>query len=152
MAQEKVMHLIDHARDLHAQLSMYYEELGERTEQERVKILLKYLSESEARHEEALEEYERVFASPDVTDTWFQFEPDMMTTDEPFSSTITPDMDIDEVLREVLRFDEQLSELYREIIKRAQFKRIKEVFSNLLQTNEKEMRDLARDFAHMHDW
>lgn len=152
MPQEQVLDLIEHARDLHARLSKYYEELGDKSDKAKVKILLDYLSETEARHEDALAEYETSFAPPDVNDTWFQFEPDMLAGERPVPADITPDMDIDAVLREVLRVDELLSELYKEIVKRADSKRIKEVFSNLLAANEKEIRNLARDFAHMHDW
>jgi len=152
MPQEQVLDLIDHVRDLHAQLKAYYEDLGKKSDQARVKILLDYLGEAEGRHADALGEYEHLFASPDVNDTWFQFMPDLFTAGRAVSINITPDMDVDAVLREVLRVDELLSKLYIEIIKRAHSKRIKEVFGNLLATNEKEIRNLARDFAHMHDW
>ncbi len=152
MAQEQVMDLIDHACELHARLSEYYDELSKRSGQDRVKILLNYLSESEARHEKALAEYEHDFASADVTDTWYQFKPDLMEKGKWIPENITPEMDADAVLRVVLRIDDRLSELYREIIKRAHSKRIRDVFTNLLDTNEKEKRNLARDFAHMSDW
>ena len=62
------------------------------------------------------------------------------------------DMDVDTVLREALRLDECLSELYQEVIDRAQTDRIKEVFTNLLEVNKKEMRDLVRDSGHLRDW
>jgi hypothetical protein len=152
MAQAQIMDLIDHARELHGHLSAYYEDLSEQTDLIRVKILLDYLSEAESRHEEALAKYERNFATPDITDTWYQFEPDLLKDEEWAKPNITPGMDADAVLKEVLHIDEHLSELYRDIVKHAHSKRIKDVFTNLLETNEKETKDLARDFAHMHDW
>ena len=61
-------------------------------------------------------------------------------------------MDVDSVLREALRLDQCLSDLYQEVIERAQTDRIREVFTNLLEANKKDMRNLARDFGHLQDW
>ncbi|VGO15847.1 hypothetical protein PDESU_04434 [Pontiella desulfatans] len=145
------MDVIDQARDFHTRLAEYYGTLSAETDKVRVKILLDYLGEAEQRHEEALEVYEKQ-VSHDVTDTWLQFPPNIGVEDYLAPAELTHEMDAEAVLREVLRLDERLSELYREVVKRAHSKRIKEVFTNLLETNEKEMRNLARDFGHMHDW
>ena len=151
VTQEQVIDIIDHTRQFYCRLSEYYAQLGSTSKKELVRILLNYLSEAVMRHEHALAEYEK-HASRDISDTWFQFEPEMVTDEWPDPASITPDMDVDAVVREVLRLDERLSERYRKIVNLAHSERIKEVFTNLLETNEKEMRNLARDFAHMHDW
>ncbi len=151
MSQENVMDVIDHARIFHAQLSKYYDELSEVADRERVKIFLNYLSNCEKRHEHALAEYEET-APLNVTDTWFKCGADKAINEFLDPRTLTSDMDIDSVLREALRLDQCLSELYQEAIDRAQTDRIKEVFKNLLETNKKEMRNLSRDFGHLHDW
>jgi hypothetical protein len=145
------MDIIDQARNYHSRLSDYFGKLSADSDKAWVKILLNYLGEAEARHEEALEEYEK-HVSHDVTDTWLQFPPDIKIENYLIPAEITPDMDAEAILREVLRLDERLSELYREVVKRAHAKRIKEVFTNLLETNEKEMRNLSRDFGNMQDW
>ncbi|WP_372845592.1 hypothetical protein [Pontiella sp.] len=151
MSQERVMDIIDRARDFHAQLSEYFAARSAGSDKAWAKILLNYLGEAEKRHEEALEDYEK-HVSHDVTDTWLQFPPDIKVEHYLTPAEITADMDAEDVLREVLRLDQRLSELYREVVKRAHSKRIKEVFTNLLETNEKEMRNLSRDFGHMQDW
>ena len=46
MSQERVIDVIDHARDFYSQLSKYHDGLSVVTDQERVKIFLDYLSEN----------------------------------------------------------------------------------------------------------
>jgi rubrerythrin len=151
MSQERVLDVIDHARHFYSQLSKYYEELSAAADRERVKILLNYLSACEKRHERALAEYEES-APHEVMDTWFKCGADKADDKSFGPAKLTPDMDVDDVMREALRLDQCLSDLYQEIIDRAQTDRIKEVFTNLLKTNQKDMHNLARDFAHMRDW
>ena len=151
MSQERVIDVIDHARDFYSQLSKYYEGLCAVTDRERVKIFLDYLSECEKRHERALAEYEET-APDDIIDTWFKCGADTATAKDFEPSTLTSDMDVDTVLREALRLDQCLSDLYQEAIDRAQTDRIREVFTNLLEANKKDMRNLVRDSGHLHDW
>ncbi len=151
MSQERVLDVIDHARNFYSQLSRYYDELSVIADQERVKILLNYLSECEKRHEQALSEYEEL-ASGDIIDTWFKCGADKATDKSFEPAELSADMDVDTVLREALRLDQCLSDLYQEAIDRAQTDRIKEVFTNLLEANKKDMRDLVRDSGHLYDW
>ena len=151
MSQERVIDIIGHARAFHSQLSEYYENLSALADRERVKIFLDYLSECEKRHEQALSEYEEI-APHEVIDTWFKCGADTASASDFTPSELTHDMDVDTVLREALRLDQCLSDLYREAMNRAQTARIKEVFTNLLDTNQKEMRNLVRDSEHLHDW
>lgn len=151
MSQERVVDVIDHARDFYSQLSKYYDDLSVVAEQERVKILLNYLSACEKRHEQALVEYEET-GPRDVINTWYKCGADKATAECFNPSVITSDMDVDTVLREALRLDQCLSDLYQEVIDRAQTDSIREVFTNLLKANQKDMRDLVRDSGHLHDW
>jgi rubrerythrin len=151
VSQERVLDIIDHARAFYTQLSKYYDELSVVADRERVKILLNYLSACEKRHEQALTEYEET-APQDVIDTWFKCGADMVTDLSCQPLKLTSDMDIDTILREALRLDQCLSDLYQEAMDRAQTDRIKEVFTNLLETNKKDMHNLVRDCGHLHDW
>jgi rubrerythrin len=151
MSQERVVDVIDHARNFYSQLSTYYDELSVVADKERVKILLDYLSAFEKRHEQVLAEYEEI-APDDVIDTWFKCGADKAIDECLEPSKLTSDMDVDTVLREALRLDQCLSDLYQEIVDRAQTDSIREVFTNLLKANKKDMRDLVRDSGHLHDW
>ncbi len=151
MSQERVLDIIEHARNFCSELSTYYNALSEVADRERVKIFLDYLSECEQRHDRALAEYEET-APDEIIDTWFKCGADRATDKCIHPSGLTPDMDVDSVLREALRLDQCLSDLYQEVIERAQTDRIREVFTNLLEANKKDMRNLARDFGHLQDW
>jgi len=151
MSQERVVDIINHARNFYSQLSKYYDELSIVADRERVKILLDYLSECEKRHEQALADYEDI-APHDVIDTWFKCGADKTINEFSEPSKLTSDMDVDAVVREALRLDQCLSDLYQEVIDRAQTDRIKEIFTNLLESNKKDMRDLVRDSGHLYDW
>lgn len=119
MSQERVIDVIDHARDFYSQLSKYYDALSVVADRERVKIFLDYLSECAKRHKQALAEYEDT-APHNVIDTWFKCGADTATAKDFEPSTLTADMDVDTVLREALRLDQCLSDLYQEAIDRAQ--------------------------------
>ena len=151
MSQECVLDVIEHAKDFYARLSAYYDELQEVTDRERVKILLRYLSACQKRHVQALAEYEQT-APHDIMDTWFKCGADKANSDCFNPAMLTADMDVDEVLREALRLDQCLADLYQEVIDRSQTDSIREVFTNLLQCNKKDMQNLVRDSGHFHDW
>lgn len=151
MSSERVIDVIDRARKFYAQMSAYFEELRTVADQARVKIFLDYLSACEKRHAQALADYENT-APHDITDTWFKCPADKAAIECLELTKPTPDMDVDTVLREALRLDQCLSDLYQEVIERAQTDRIKEVFTTLLESNKKHMRDLSRDYGHLHDW
>jgi len=151
MSQERVSDVIDHVRIFYSQLSKYYEGLSALADQERVKILLNYLAEFEKRNELALAEYEEA-APNDVINTWFKYGVDKEPAESFALATLASDMDVDAVVREALRLDQCLSDLYQEVIERAQTDRIQELFTNLLEANKKNMRDLVRDSEHLQDW
>jgi rubrerythrin len=151
MSQGRVGDVIDHARSFYSQLSKYYDELSAVADQERVRILLNYLSSCESRHEQALAEYEET-GPRDIINTWYKCGADKATAECFKPSIITSDMDVDTILHEALRLDQCLSDLYQEVIDRAQTDSIREVFTNLLKANKKDMRDLVRDSGHLHDW
>lgn len=151
MGKERIVDVLEHAREFHAQLSRYYDSLATVADRARVKIFLDYLSACARRHEEALAEYEEV-APRDVMDTWVSCATDARIGKALELKTLTPGMQVEEVLREALRLDECLSELYREVIDRAATDRVREVFTRLLETNQKDMHNLARDSGHLHDW
>ncbi len=151
MSRERVLDVIEHARDFHSQLSKYYDELSHVSDRERVKILLHYLSECEKRHEQALADYEEI-APDEVLNTWFKYGADKAINELLEPSKLTSDMDVETVLREVLRLDQCLSALYQEMIDRAQTDSIREVFTNLLESNKQDMRNLVRDCGHLSDW
>lgn len=150
MSQERVMDVIDHARNFYSQLDTYYKGLSKVADQERVKIFLDYLSECERRHEQALALYEEN-APDDVVDTWYKCGADTATAKDIDPSKLTADMNVDTVLREALRLNQCLSNLYQEAIDRAQTDRVKEVFSTLLEAHKKDMHNLVRDAGHLQD-
>ena len=151
MGKERVLDVIDHARDFHSQLSRYYDSLSAVADRARVKIFLDYLSACAKRHEEVLAEYEEN-APREIMDTWVSCAADAPIAKALELKPLTPGMDVDTVLREALRLDECLSEMYREVIDRAATDRIREVFTRLLEANQKDMHNLARDSGHLHDW
>ena len=151
MSQERVLDIIDHARNFYTQLSNYYERLSDIADQERVKILLNYLSELETRHEQALAEYERT-APHEVIDTRFKYGIDKETAECFTTPTLSSDMDVDAVMREAMRLDQCISSLYQTAADRAQTDRIRELFTSLLEANKKDMRNLCRDSEHLQDW
>ena len=151
MSPERVIDIIEHVRAFYSQLSVYYRAMSDDADQQRVKLLLDYLSDVEKRHEQVLAEYEEN-APSDILNTWFQYGDDSAIPNTYQPTELSSDVDVDFVIQEALRIDQHLSNLYQHAIDRAQTERIKEVFKHLLASNQKEMRNLVRDAGHLHDW
>lgn len=141
---ERTQDVLDHARTFHNELRRLYEQLSTETQKERVKMLLEYLSRHEAHLEESLAAYE-AGASKRVLDTWFKYVPQEDKLKEFQDVKLEPDMSIDDVVDVALRMDNCLVEFYKDMATMAVIPEVKEVFTNLLEMEEREKHKLVRD-------
>ena len=143
MAFDQTKDVLEHAREFHQKLSVFYEDLKESASKERTRALLDYMSRHEKYLDDCLAQYEEQ-VSNNVLDTYFKYgsESTKMTAISDFE--IKPDMDVDDVVAAAMHFDACLIEFYREMAQRALSEKVREVFENLLVMEQHEQIELSK--------
>ena len=141
---ERTRDVLDHARSFHQQVSELYQRLEDRAEKERVQMLLDYLRRHEKHLEQSLSDYEKE-ASKRILDTWFQYTLEEDPSDLLSEVEVREDMAVDDVVRLALRLDDYLIDLYRNMADNADIPEVKEVFTNLLELEQQDEHQLARN-------
>lgn len=152
MSFETTKDVLDHVRQFHHHLSEFYHNLSNKTEKQRVKLLLDYLSGHEKKLEENLARYEED-VSERILNAWFQYPPPKEVLNKCRCVAIEDkdDLSVDSVIEMVLQLDDCLIDLYEEMIKSSEFEEVKEVFNNLLEMTKQEKMDLVRDANELKD-
>ena len=141
---EQAKDVIDYSVKLHHQIGEFYKELGEEVAQERVKMLLTYLSRHEIHLEESLKEYE-YDASEKILNTWLQFVPSSGIEASIKAFRLNPAMSVDEVIDKTIEFDDSLIALYKEVINETSEPSVQAVFENLVTMENKEKIKMVRN-------
>ncbi len=144
MRFEQAKDVIEYCEKLHHQIGEFYKEVGEEVSQERVKMLLTYLSRHEIHLEESLKEYE-ADASSKILNTWLQFVPSSNIEASITAFKVNPSMSVDEVIDKTIEFDNALIELYKEVIHETSEPSVQAVFKNLVDMESKEKIKMVRN-------
>ena len=138
----QVRNMLDQIRDFHGQLAEYYAQLSDKTEQQRLKLLLDHMSGHERDLQSSLAAYEEDAASQ-VMDTWV----DCIHCDEIITTCkqtpIEPETSVDGVIGVAMDVDRCLLHFYREAADKAETETVRDVFKNLIDMEEAELRKLA---------
>ena len=118
MAFETTKEVLDHAREFHTQLSEFYSLLSSKSEKQRVKLLLDYMSQHEKYLEDTLTRYEEE-VSDKILNTWFQYPPpkEILDTCREVSIKETDYLTVDDVIEMAVKLEQCLIDLYKEMIK-----------------------------------
>ncbi len=143
MAFDQTKDVLEHAREFHQKLGVFYEDLKESASKERTRALLDYMSRHEKYLDDCLSQYEEQ-VSDNVLDTYFKYgsESTEMTAISDFE--IKPEMDVEDVVAAAMHFDACLIEFYREMAQRALSEKVREVFENLLVMEQHEQIELSK--------
>jgi len=151
MRFKTVRDVVDFAKELHQALARQYTELEQLATSERAQLLLDYLSRHERQLAEALGNYE-VDIAQGMMNTWLQYTPDLEP--QALAETVRAvDLNqVDGIVKAALAVDDQLVELYREMVEHAEPESLKTVFSGLLALEESERRQIAKNALRLFDW
>lgn len=141
---EQAKDVIEYCTKLHHDIGEFYKSLGEEVEQQRVKMLLEYLSRHETHLEESLESYEQA-ASDKILNTWLQFVPSSGIEESIKAFSVNPAMSVDEVVDKTIEFDNALINLYKEVINETSEPTIRAVFQNLVDLEDREKIKMVRN-------
>ena len=142
MRYMQVKNMLEQISDFHGQLVEYYERLSNDAEQQRVKMLLQHMS----RHEQDLQEGLRAYgetAARGVMDTYVscQFCDEILVTCQ--QTPIAPETSVESVIKLAMDVDNCLMRFFREVAEHAETEKVREVFKNLVEMEEAELRGLA---------
>lgn len=143
--------LIDWARQLHSHLSHSLKDSAAANSNERASALLGYLSDHESELERITAEFEKQ-ADPKVLNTrLYDF-----YNHRPFDSHRKSDMhyaqmNFDDIAKEIFHFHDELMELYRSMLRKAELREAADLVEELLEMEENESMRLARQVRSMDD-
>ena len=150
MRYTQVRDMLDQVRDFHGQLAEYYHQLSDSSDQQRVKLLLDHMSNHEKQLQESLRDYEED-ASEQVMNTWV----DCKYCDEVLATCkrvpIASETSVDSVVKATLDIDNCLVRFYREVAEKVESETVRDVFRNLVDMEESELRQLAFSALQVRD-
>lgn len=151
MRYQTVKDVLEHARQLHKQITSFYKQLANRQHQERVKMLLDYLVRHETHLEQMLSRFEQD-KDQTIWNEWFQFAPDDKLQQALTGAVVHADMSVDEVISLALQLDDYFINMYRDMAVNASSASVKAVFENLLAFEEQEKIRTVRTALELNDF
>ena len=140
---KQVHEFVDFGKHLHGKLKALFDELNERAQLERVKMLLDFLSRHEEHMEESLARFEKE-SRHGILEAWLEYSPGLDINYVMCKFHLSENPSTDEIIQLALDFDDTLVNLYKEVAEKVNDSKVKEVFKNLLQLEEKEKIQVAR--------
>ncbi|MFE8072470.1 ATPase [Marinobacteraceae bacterium S3BR75-40.1] len=143
--------LIDWTRALHGHLAYCMKQGASHQKGERAKYLLEYLSEHEAQLEYIVSEFEHQAAGRVLSTRLYEFiahhplKPGKSAC-EPYGS-----LSFDEICRLVFDFHDQVIDLYKGLLRKAEIREAADLVQQLLDMEEHEAMRLARQVGSMED-
>lgn len=140
---KQVHEFVAFGKQIHGKLKELYEALNEQAQLERVKMLLDFLSRHEEHLEESLARFEKD-TRHGILQAWLEYSPNLDVDAVMGSHSLRENPSTDEIIQLALDFDDTLVNLYREVSEKVNDSKVKAVFQNLLQLEEKEKVQVAR--------
>jgi len=138
----QIRNMLDRVRDFHGQLAEYYSRLSDQAAQQRVKMLLDYMSSHEKNLQKSMAAYEDD-ASRQMLDSWVACKRCETILAMCEQTPIAPEMSVDGVTRVAMDVDRCLMRFYREVAECVESETVRDVFKNLVDMEEAELRELA---------
>jgi hypothetical protein len=147
---KQVREFVDFGKHLHARISELYDELNEKAELERVKMLLEYLSRHEHHLEQTLLRYEKEVHGG-ILEAWLEYSPTLDVDAVMEASQLPENPSTDDIFAAALAFDDTLVKLYREVAEKAHDPHTRALFQDLLQLEEQEKIQVTRAAMSLRD-
>lgn len=147
---EQVKDVLAYGIDLHTRLRDVYEQLGQQSEQTRVKMVLDYLSRHERNRQQAMERFGEGTRRK-ILDQWLQYAPSSDIEQLLAASTSRSNLTVDDVISLAMRFDDALIAIYRETATETDDTQAREVFQNLAEMEHREKQRFVRDAEWVQD-
>lgn len=147
---KQVREFVDFGKHLHARIAERYDQLCEKAELERVKMLLEYLSRHEHHLEQTLARFEKE-AHGGMLETWLEYSPTLDVDAVMQASRLPENPSTDAIFAAALAFDDTLVKLYREVAEKTHDPRTRALFQDLLRLEEQEKIQVSRAAMSLRD-
>ncbi len=135
--------ILNYARDFHLQVGEFYQQLADKAESSRVKLLLDYMIRHEKHLERALKDYEQGI-STQALNAWYQYSKEQRTFKPLDAMKYSKLMTVEDVMAIGTTIDNCLITSYKGVAETATTPEIREIFDNLLQMEEQQKHVKAR--------
>lgn len=135
--------IVNAAQEFHRKASAFYQQLADKAEGSRVKMLLDYLVRHEAHLERALADYKDEIKSR-ALEAWYQYAQEQCLM-QPFDVSQYPvEMSVEDVMNIGLNIDACLVASYKGMAETATSQECREIFESLLLMEKQQKHKLAR--------
>jgi hypothetical protein len=138
----QVRDLLEQAARFHGDLAGFYHGLAGQAGQQRVKLLLDYMSTHEANLRDSLEAFDDE-ASEGVLNTWVDRDYCDRIVHACENMPRPPALEVEPVIHLAMTVDESLTRFYEELARKTDVESVREVFRNLVSMEQTELRRLA---------
>jgi hypothetical protein len=139
---KRVRDILKILQDEYDQINSYYEHLGNKVEKGKVKLILDHVMQNLSTFKKMISGYGSE-EKKSLLDTWIQFSPDASLKLQMADIEIHPDMSVEEVINIVVDIDDWLENYFRFMSEKTSSLKLKEVFSRLSETVNKEKLELV---------
>lgn len=147
---EQIKDVLAYGQFLHQEIKALAEKIEDLEQSARLKLLLDYLKRHEEKLSAALERFARDTRQR-ILDTWLPYPPDPKIAKSLSEIHIHPHMDVEEVAKIVLKFEDALIELYRESLNAIDDPEVQQVLRNLLELEDAEKRRFVMNLARFQE-
>lgn len=145
--------ILEQIRSFHKRLSKFYNSLKEKAENQKVIMLLDYLSRHEKLREEFLVRYIEI-APENVMKRWFQKPSGNLSNhiSNCFESIKTPlYYSLDDVIEMAFHFDDCLIKVYESLAMEEEDEHLTSIFYSLMKKTKQQEMNLSRDINWLYD-
>ncbi len=149
MRFRKIKDVLDWTRAFHEALAESYDELGKGHENERVGMLLAYLSAHERTLSEAIQHYEED-QEHSVLNLWYDPDVDLPEDLTALRRELKA-VEVADVLAMAIRFDDLVIDLYKVMQENAPTEEVRDLFDNIARHEHREKLAMARSAGRLED-
>ena len=142
--------VLDHVKRFHQAVSARSMEVCGKSDQERVRILLNYISDREQDLAQAVSTFTEE-TDDSILDTWFQYTTDDAALNSLLTDSIKPNMSPEDIMSTTMAISDHLLDMYRGMLDAAPTDALRQVFQNLLDHEQVEREHLARNLEMFQD-
>jgi rubrerythrin len=129
--------VLQYIRLFHRTLADHYQRMSDRSGEERLKMVLDYMSRHESGIENLLVRYEEN-ASQKILDSWFQFTEEQSLALPHAETLFSEATTVEEIISSALEIDDCLLRFYRALAECSHCSPVRDLFGNLLEMVEQE--------------
>lgn len=154
---EQICDILEHAIEVHERLRSWVEQARQHKQNKKVVLLLDYLAGREQKLIDALRDYlkELEEEDPKVLEVWLPYPPDPNPMNEMLTRLaelqVRDEMNFEEIDRTIVGFVAELIDILKDAYNQNDDRDVREVLGNMIQLEQQEEKQLARNISMMAD-